>query len=175
MRVNIDKNGNIAISDFSPLQAFKIAGSMEEQAILFYQDLSLKVRDDQARREIAFLIEQEKEHKKIFETLGAKEKEASGDDFEEDDIVNYMNAKVFDVSLEREKAAKMEHRHEGLAEAMDMERRSIVFYRGCLSQTKDSKARSALEKILQEEEKHLAKFAEILRIKCINSQEGCVL
>jgi len=58
---------------------------------------------------------------------------------------------------------------------MNMERRSIVFYEGCLNNTKDPAARKALAKILDEERSHLKKFGELLRLKCINSGEGCIL
>ena len=175
MRVNIDKNGQITIFDFNPVQAYKIAVKMEKNGIEFYQDLLKQVRDEEARREIDFLIEQEQEHLKTFQELLNKEKEVTQDSFEEDDIVNYVNTHVFDSSSEKEKAKGMEHRHTALEEAMNMERRSIVFYEGCLLHSKGAQAKKAFKKILEEEKKHLSKFAELLRIKCVNSQKGCIL
>ena len=86
-----------------------------------------------------------------------------------------MNSHVFDASLEKAEAEKMSHRHTALEEAMNMERRSIVFYEACLAHTKDIQAKTAFKNILEEEKKHLSKFAELLRIKCVNSQKGCIL
>ena len=175
MRVNIDKKGNISITDFSPVQAYKIAVHMENDGIDFYNEILAGVKDEDARHEIDFLIEEEKKHLTTFTGLLGGIKEVSGDDFEEDDIVDYMRSRVFDVSQEKGDALKMDHRHTALEEALDMERRSIIFYEGCLSHAKEDDAKRAFRKILEEERNHLKKFAELLRIKCINSQKGCLL
>ena len=157
------------------VQAYKIAVKTEEDGIAFYSGLLNQVRDAEAQKEIGFLIEQEQEHLKTFGDLLDQEKEVTQDSFEEDDIVNYMKSHVFDASLEKTEAQKMSHRHTALEEAMSMERRSIVFYEACLANAKEPKAVAAFKKILEEENKHLRKFADLLRIKCINSQEGCLL
>lgn len=175
MRVNIDKAGNVSISDFSAAQAYKIALRMEKDGMDFYRGLLAQVKDTEAQHEIEFLIAQEKLHLEAFEGLLEQEREGCGDAFEEDDIVDYMNSNVFDVSKEKEEARKMQHRHTALEEALDMERRSIVFYEGCLKHAKDPKAASAFKKILEEEKKHSSTFAQLLRIKCINSSKGCIL
>jgi len=175
MRVNIDKKGNISISEFSSAQAYKIAIRMENDGIDFYNEILSDVKDEVARNEIAFLIEEEKKHLTIFAGLLGSVKEFSGDDFEEDDIVDYVRSRVFDVSQEKEDALKMDHRHTALEKALDMERRSVVFYEGCLAQTKEDDAKKAFKKILEEETGHQKKFAELLRVKCINSQKGCLL
>jgi len=175
MRVQIAKDGKMVIQDFSSVQAYKAAIKMEKDGIQFYKDLLKQIKDQDARQEIDFLIEQELGHLKTFQDLLDKEKEIADDPFEEDDIVNYMHAKVFDYSQEKTTTQKMDHRHSALEEAMNMERRSIVFYEGCLGQTKIPEARQVLANILEEEKKHLKKFAELLRIKCINSQKGCLL
>ena len=175
MRVQIDKNGNIIIFDFSPAQAFKVAVRMEEDGIRFYEDLAGKVRDADAGREIGFLIQEEKEHLKLFQGLLDAVKSGAEDAFEEDDIVQYISSKVFDASQETQEASRMDHRHTAMEEAMNMERRSIVFYEGCLSGSRDYKTKEAFTKILSEETKHLKTFAELLRIKCINSEKGCLL
>lgn len=175
MRIKVGKDGNVTIQDFSPLQAYKIAVKMEKDGIVFYQDLRKKIKDAETGREIDFLIEQEQIHLKVFEGLLDKEKEAKEDGFEEDDIVNYINSHIFDKSTETENSGRMEHRHTALEEAMSMERRSIIFYTGCLANTKDPGAKAKFENIIEEEKKHLSKFAELLRTKCINSQKGCLL
>ena len=175
MRVSLGKSGSLTIYDFSPVQAYKIAINLEKTSIQFYKDLLKQIKVGATKREINFLIEQEATHLGLFQGLLDKEKEVSEDPFEEDDIVKYMNTHVFSLYPEEEKAKKMEHRHTALEEAMHMEKRSIIFYEGCLAQTKTPQARQAFTKILEEEKRHLAKFAELLRIKCINSSEGCLL
>jgi rubrerythrin len=174
MRVALDKHGRITLSDFSAVQAYKAAIRMEIQGIEFYKALRDQVKTKDVCLEIDFLIQQERSHKEVFESLLALEKEVSDDTFEEDDIVAYLNSKVFDDTRQGASAQQMNERQTSLEEAMNMERRSIVFYEGCLAQTEDAKARAALEKIVAEEKKHLAKFAEFVRIKCIDSGKGCI-
>jgi rubrerythrin len=89
--------------------------------------------------------------------------------------VDYLNSKVFDVSGVGAAVQEIDERQTSLQEAMNRERRSIVFYEGCLAQTKDAKARAAFTKIIGEEKKHLAKFAEFARIRCFDSGKGCIL
>ena len=173
MRVSIDKDGKIGISDFSPVQAYKIAVHMEKDGIEFYKGLFDKIRDTEAKGEIDFLIKEEENHLATFEDLLAKEKTAAGDEFEEDDVVDYMNSNVFNTSFE--KGQNIKHRHKAFEEAMNMERRSIVFYEGCLKNSKDAVAQKAFARVLEEEKKHLAKFADLLRDKCIKSGKGCLL
>ena len=166
MRVRIDKDGKIAITDFSPAQSYKIAVRMEKDGIDFYRGLLAQIRDAQTKHEIEFLIDEEKRHLEIFQGLLERAKEAGIDDFEEDDVVDYMKSRVFE-SAERRRTA--------LEEALNMERRSIVFYEGCLYHAKDAAAQEAFKKILEEEKKHQVKFAQLLRAKCIDSGEGCIL
>ncbi len=175
MRVNIDKDGIISISGFSPVQAYKIAVKMERDGIVFYRGLLESVKDQEAKGELDFLIKEEEGHLNSFQGLLSKEREQVGDAFEEDDVVDYIKSRVFDASLKKVKLSQMEHRHTALEEAMNMERRSIVFYEACLSESKDEKAKPAFRAIIEEEKKHLGKFAQLLRIKCINSQKGCIL
>jgi rubrerythrin len=175
MRVTVDKKGQITVSDFSSLQAYKIAANMEERGIAFYGDLLRKISDKEAMQEIEILIVEERAHLKTFRDLLAREKEAVDDRFEEDDVVDYLNANIFDISLQPEVAEAMDHRHTSLEEALHMERRSILFYETCLKQTQAEAALAAFTKIIDEEKRHLEKFAQLLRSKCIQSKKGCVL
>jgi rubrerythrin len=175
MHVDIDKNGRITISDFSSLQAYKAAIKMEDQGIEFYAGLLKQVKAEDARHEIEFLIDQERSHRDVFQSLLDQEKESKDDAFEEDDIVDYLNSKIFDVSQAESAAREIDDHQTSLRQAMDMERRSIVFYEGCLAQAQGSSAREAFARIIGEEKKHLAKFAEFVRLKCIDSGKGCIL
>lgn len=175
MRLQINKDGSIAIFDFSPVQAYKIAVRLEEDGIRFYTELKKDLKEDTVRREVDFLIEEEKRHLKTFQVALAREKEAVGDDFEEDDIVAYLDSSIFDPSRKKEDAGKVQHRHTAWEEAMDMERRSIAFYEGLISSSVSPEAERSFCRILQEEEEHLKKFSGLLRAKCIDSGEGCLL
>ncbi len=175
MRVNIDKNGQIQITDFSPVQAYKIAAKLEEGGIAFYGQLGRQLKDESARREIKFIIQQEEAHLKVFRGLLEAARESADDAFEEDDIVDYLNTHVFDPSRQGEVAARADHRRTTLEEAVDAERRSVLFYEGCLAGTTDPAARKAFKEIIAEEKAHQAKFASLLRVKCIDKGDGCLL
>jgi rubrerythrin len=173
MRVNIGKEGKITVTDFSSVQTYKIAVKMEKDGIQFYTDLLKSVKDKGAQAEIRFLIGQEEEHLKTFDELLRRQKESAGDSFEEDDIVDYLEAHVFSIPVDKGKA--MDHRHTAFEEAMNMEKRSIVFYESCLFHVRETEARKAFKNVLEEERKHFSLFAGLLRDKCINSQKGCLL
>jgi rubrerythrin len=175
MRVDIDKNGVLAISDFAAAQAYKIAIRMEENGIAFYTDLLRLIKDDGVRRELTFLVGEEEAHRVTFLDFLNQEKEEGIDTFEEDDIVSYIHSKVFDVSAEKPAAEAIKGVRTSMAEALNMERRSILFYEGCLKNSRDSRAQSAFVKIIAEEKGHLARFSELMRARCINSSDGCVL
>lgn len=175
MRATVDKNGTIHISDFNPVQAYKIAIKLEEGGIAFYQGLGRQLKDEGARREIDFMIKQEQDHLKAFRALLLEVKASVDDTFEEDDIVDHLQTHIFDASIEKEVADRADHRHTTLEEALNMERRSVVFYQGCLGQTTDAAARKAFSRIIEEEKAHQAKFASLLRAKCIDRSDGCLL
>jgi rubrerythrin len=175
VRAQISKDGCILLSDFSPVQAFKIAKKMEQDGIQFYKDLLETLKDEEARREIGFLIEQEQQHLDTFVRLLKEQKEETADGFEEDDIIDYMNASVFEVSERKGIAGNMDHRHTALEEALNLERRSIVFYEACVRSAAGAASKKSFEKIIEEEQSHLKKFGELLRVKCIHSRGGCVL
>jgi len=175
VRAQISKDGRILLSDFSPVQAFKIAVKMEQDGIRFYKDLLGTVRDEEARAEIGFLVRQEQQHLDTFTRLLREQKEETADGFEEDDIIDYMNASVFEVSLRKETAGNMDHRHTAMEEALNLERRSIVFYEACARSAGGGAPKGSFEKIIEEERSHLKKFGELLRVKCIHARGGCVL
>ena len=69
MKVQKGKDGRVLVTDFSPAQALKIAIKMEQDGMAFYKDLLDQVKDEEARREIGFLIAQEQEHLDTFAGL----------------------------------------------------------------------------------------------------------
>lgn len=175
MRFRIGKDNRIGIDDFSSVQAYKIAIHMEHSGIDFYRDLLSKVRDLKAKQEIEALLKDEQEHLGVFEDLLSAEKETSEDGFEEDDVVSFMNSKVFDPVLEKMKAENINYRHTALEEAVDMEIRTIIFYEGCLANSSDEKAKRAFKKIIEVEKEHARKLSDLIRSKCLSSKDGCIL
>lgn len=166
MKVDIDKSGRITIFDFSSVQAYKIAVRMEQDGVEFYRAFAKKIKDKDLRRDIDFVIKEEEAHLELFEGLLAKEKEISGDDFEEDDIVSSINSLVFQESFQSGTP---------LYEAMNKEKRSIIFYTSCLARSKDPKVKKIFSSIIGEEQKHQEKFAGMLRDKCIKTKKECLL
>jgi hypothetical protein len=132
MRVDIDKNGVLAISDFAAAQAYKIAIRMEENGIAFYTDLLRLIKDDGVRRELTFLVGEEEAHRVTFLDFLNQEKEEGIDTFEEDDIVSYIHSKVFDVSAEKPAAEAIKGVRTSMAEALNMSVAPFFFMKGVL-------------------------------------------
>lgn len=175
MKVRLGKKGEIYISDFSSVQAYKIAVKTEASGIVFYNDLRKKAAEGAVRRELEALIREEETHRGVFESLLDEERGREGDAFEEDDIVSFMKVPVFDPAEEEAEAKRIKSGHTALEEARLLEERSIAFYEQCLQATKNPNAKKAFQNIIGEEKRHLATVAEWMRERCLKDKKGCLL
>lgn len=175
MKVRLGKKGEIGITDFSSVQAYKIAVKMEESGIAFYDGLRKKAAGGRVRRELEALIREEETHRGVFESLLEEERRREGDAFEEDDIVSFMEAPVFSSAEEKTGVTRIKKTSTALEEARLLEERSIAFYGQCLRATKNPNAKKAFQNIIAEERGHLATVAGWIRERCLKDKKGCIL
>ena len=109
----------------------------------------------------------------VFEGLLAGQKEKQEDPFEEDDIVDILPIPVFEHA--KDAAQDIQSRRGALEEAIRMESRSIAFYEHVSQSVTDATTRLTFAKVIAEEKKHMMKFANLLRSKCLDSGTGCIL
>lgn len=155
-------NDQLQISDFSPVQACKIARRLETDGIEFYTAAAGLISDESVRRQFEFLKSEELKHREIFNALLADLDR--GDGFEEDDITVFLNSGVF-FSLEQ--AGDLSRVITGPQQALKLgllaEENSIRFYRACRDHTTDDQTRRQLEIIISEEIKHRDMLTGLIR------------
>jgi len=157
---------DITISDFKPIEAYKIARRLEAEGISFYSlllsapEVKTTGGNSETERAIESLLVEERKHLRFFDQ---KIEELAGP-FEESSIVDDVDTQVFSyygepvdfiaVVRDREKAIKM---------GMLFERRSINFFKACFKDASDGAAKNAFFNIIKEEEKHFEILKEMLK------------
>ncbi|MCK9554757.1 ferritin family protein [bacterium] len=164
MKIIKNEEGKIEIADFDIIQAYKIAVNLEKEGIKFYAGILNSSDDNKITEEIKLLLEQEKEHLKFFETEMAKELKTRRDNFEEDDIVNYMDSGIFSAyNALKERSDILKSPFEVLGFGLMIENDSIAFYRTLRENTDDSGCIAALDRIINEENKHIERIDKLIR------------
>lgn len=154
------KGDEIIISDFKPVEAYKIARKLEVEGIGFYdQFLSASAANSEnTRRAIEALISEEKKH---FALFNQKVEELAGP-FEDESAVDAIDTNVFGTYGEpADLISIVKDRRKSLQIGMLFEKRSINFFKICLEKTTDASTKSAFENIIKEEEKHFQTLKEL--------------
>jgi len=154
------RGDEIIISDFKPVEAYKIARRLEAEGINFYKVLLETIQDAATKRSIELLLSEEKWHLKTFE----KKIEELAGPFEESTVVDEIDTKVFGSFGEPiDLAAIVKDRKRAFELGVLFEKRSINFFEVCRSKTTDASTKKAFEGIIKEEEKHLRLLKEMLK------------
>ncbi len=164
MKIIKNEEGKIEIADFDIIQSYKIAVNLEKEGIKFYADILNSSDDNKITEGIKLLLEQEKEHLKFFETEMAKELKTRRDNFEEDDIVDYMDSGIFSAyNALKERSDILKSPFEVLGFGLMIENDSIAFYRTLRENTGDSRCIAALDRIINEENKHIERIDKLIK------------
>ncbi len=160
--MKIDYKGDeIIISDFKPLEAYKIARRLEAEGINFYSLFLSSVDDVEAEKAVYSLLTEERKHLKFF---NQKVEELSGP-FDENSIVDEIDTRVFGALGESVDLADIiKDEKKAIELGIFFEKRSVSFFKACLVKTTDAPAKKAFEDIIKEEEKHLESLKGILKI-----------
>jgi len=152
-----EKKGTLTIVDFNELDACKIASKIERDGITFYQNLIEKVADTGARERLCFLLGEEKKHLAFFEEWLNQAAQTREDNFEEDDLLSYMDYGIFQPY---QRMGEMKDLIDDVAKALDLgviiEDRTVKFYEACKEKVSSKKTKKQLGDIIAEEEKHKA-------------------
>jgi len=158
MKMVLDRD-EIKLYDFNLLQAYKIAKHLEEQGIAFYEKILAGAKDQGLREGLEFLLLQENEHLTFFNNSIEALRRSSEDGFEGDDIVDYMDSKVFTLFADSEELQNIvQDRSKAIDFGKIIEKRSISFYEKCGENTNDQKVKSAFEGLVEIEKEHLEKL-----------------
>ena len=154
------KGEEIIISDFKPVEAYKIARRLEAEGMNFYKALLENIHDTAAKRSIELLLSEEKWHLKTFE----KKIEDIAGPFEENAVVDEIDTKVFSpLDKPLDVAAVVKDRKKAFELGILFEKRSINFFKACLEKTTDESAKKAFEDVIREEERHLRLLKDMFK------------
>jgi len=161
-----EKNGELTITDFNELEAYVIAGRIEEDGIAFYTALASVEKDPEARKAFEFLADQEREHRAFFQKCEARMRErmeVDNREFEEDDLLSEIDYGIFDFFLDTETIASLAaDLPRSLRLAIEVEKRSVAFYNECRKQVSLDTVQDSLTRIIGEEEAHRRRFEALL-------------
>lgn len=146
MRIE-EKEGNLVITDFNELEAYKIACKIEADGIDFYK----------SKEVFNFLLAEEQKHLKLFNELLFKLKEGREDSFEGDDLLSTIDYGIFMP------VKKINSPREALQLGIIIEDRSIKFYEFCKDRVSSNTAKKEISNIISEEHKHKELLEEMLK------------
>ncbi|MFH0887418.1 MAG: ferritin family protein [bacterium] len=163
------KNDQIILSEFSDLEAYEIALSLEKNGEEFYRRAAKLSKN----KEIADMFNQlAKEEDKHYIHFEQQLESVSGDQDiseSEEGLFDYINSGIFGSILDVEKSLKnIKTDLDAIELAEEAEGKGILFYKALLDNTQNEKGKGALSKLLDEEAKHLETLARYKKIitKC---------
>lgn len=159
-----EKNGQLVIVDFNEAEAYKVACKIERDGINFYKNLIEKENNLEVKKELEFLLLDEKKHLKVFEDKLIELEEKIDDKFEGDDLLSYMEYGVFEP-LKNIKNLEdvINNTQKALRLAIVAEEHSIKFYEACKDKVTSLETKEALSAIIEEEEKHKDVFNNMMK------------
>jgi rubrerythrin len=146
--------------------AYQLAVALEEKSYQFYDGLAAVIPDTGIRNEILFLRDEEQKHKDYFENLlqGAAREEKGpprGAALGAPDLP-LIEREVLQPMQEALKEGAFPGRTEALRLGVRFEQATIRFFRQLRESEADESVRQALDRILEEEDRHLRKLNIIL-------------
>lgn len=150
------------MTGYSIEEIIDLAIEIEKSGYAFY-DHALKRKDLSAKAKelIEKLRDQEKQHEYFFISLESKDDLGLIDHGPDQEVVNdylraIVNYRIFnnaDAAIKKVLAAKNEL--EIIADAIDFEKDTLLFFQGIKDIMKDSKSKDILEKVIHEEISHI--------------------
>ncbi|MEW6170166.1 MAG: ferritin family protein [Candidatus Omnitrophota bacterium] len=161
------KNNELIITDFNELEAYKVASKIEQDGIEFYQELSKTLKNNKVTQDkISFLLQEEKKHLKFFQERLFEIRKNIEDNFEEDDLLKYMDYGIFNTFKDiATLTKKIDDIKKALGLGVAVEEKSIKFYEICKNNVSAQNTKKEIDKIIEEEKKHKALFESLLNLE----------
>ncbi|MCM8778186.1 MAG: ferritin family protein [Candidatus Omnitrophica bacterium] len=158
-----EKNGNFIITDFSELEAYKIACKIETDGIDFYQRLLEKTSEERLKETLNFLLLEERKHLKIFEEAKFELRKRV-DDSSDEDLLSSMDFGIFQPYQSIDELNQvLDNPQKAFKLGIIIEDKSIKFYTLCKEKVSAEEAKRELSKIIQEEYQHKKLLADMLK------------
>ncbi len=146
---------------FTEAEVIQLAISMEEEGVKFYEKYATMV-DVELKKVLLGMAEDEKEHAKVFKKMY---KEIQMNPGEEDYLFSEHVQDFFASHAKSEGFNRSQGPIDSVRDALKMaaetERITIGYYKSLLAYAKDN-VKAVLERLIQEEEKHLERLEELI-------------
>ena len=154
-----DTGEGIQIYDFSTVETLKIARKIEKEGITFYETLLEKTQDPTAKEVFRYLLNEEKDHLRLFEKLLERE-DTEALDNDGEDMLDSVEDGVFVFPQEEDWASDLDA---ALQLGITIEKRSLAFYLEVVKYTETEETKKILKKIIEEERKHWEELKRCLQ------------
>lgn len=149
----------VQIYDFNIVETLKIARKLEKEGIRFYETLLGETANPTVKEVLSYLLEEEKDHLRLFETLLEREDpEALEDDGEE--ILDSVDDGVFVLPQNEGWASDFDA---AMQVGIAIEKRSLAFYLEVMKYAESEEGKTVLKKIIAEERKHWEELQRCLQ------------
>jgi len=160
------QNDTMMITDFCEFEAYRIALSIEEQGLHFYQKLLECIQKDEVKSMLKFLIEEEKKHLTFFENALTDLRQEREDTDEDNDLVATLD---FGIFMPYEEMKDMSQVIDNVEKALQLgiliENKTVTFYQTCRDHVVSEDTKKELDHIIDEEKRHKELFQKILEIE----------
>jgi len=158
-----EKDSKLVITDFSEIEAYKIAYKIEKDGLSFYKEIISKIDDPKIKEAFDFLIGQEGDHLKFFQDSLFELRKRQEDENEDDDLLEAMDFGIFQPYKSMQELEKiLTQPKEALKLGVVIEEKSIKFYQSCREKVSSPSAKEHLGSIIEEEKKHKSLIESML-------------
>lgn len=155
--------GECRITDFSELEAYKIAIKIEKDGMAFYASLAKQEKNPESKHILDFMVEEERRHLSFFENALEDLRSRLTEEYEDDDLLSYTDYGIFEPYKEIQSLPEVINDvKKALKLGINIERNALRFYEECSRLISSQETKKALADISEEEMKHLETLEKIL-------------
>jgi len=131
---------------------------LEDEGYKFYDKIMEASEEVRVKNEVKYLRDEEVRHKNFFQKQLKDKKSA----MEDEKMQSFIRKEFIDPTAEYFDGEKIASSSDALRFGAVLEKKSIAFYQGIKSKETDQDRCAELDKIIEEEQKHLKKIYIIL-------------
>lgn len=152
--------------NFDVSEVYQFAIGIEENGEAFYRRLSEELEDENVKKFFNRLANDEKSHKRKFESMLSKIKEYKPSDIYPDEYFAYLRAymrdTVFPNEISKETLKEVGNLINAVNYSLDRELDSIFYYTGIKSVIPEDQ-KNLIDDIISEEKKHFSSLSSFLK------------
>ena len=148
---------------FNSGELYRIAEEMEKTGLAYYSEIARNTADKSVKAVFQFLAAAEKRHQRLFRRMMNSSPKSSPPESYKGEYRNYLAALLKEQVFPSSASARSRAARSGVTGALNTgiktEKDSILFYSGLLDLVRPDD-RTAIDKIINEEKRHLRKLMD---------------